>query len=646
MLRYSFLTLFLINLIFPLYGQTARKPSYYDQQSKIGNLLPRSVANQRPTPKITYISSIKDQNIFQQLARTYELGSLYEIPHILFVIDLKNNNHLYYLNTPFYELHENFLQQVIVKKKLTRTELNTNYLSPKRRFLLGTLSWQQSIKQYTYEFWEGDTLSAEQLQLTEQLIKQTFFDAVVFKTNSTTQEQTTKKANIHYFTQQQLIQQQSFLALNQGTAVGKLKLITSEQDLTSLTSSDIIILKETPIALPPVAAIITEQPSTVLSHVNLLAKSWKIPNAYIKNAAEELKQYENQWIELQVNTSNYTIKASEQTVVATKVITVAKTNTNTTQLKLFPLKTLTIKDSIYCGSKAANLGEISHKLPAINIPDGFCIPFGQYQLFMQQHGLFKQLAQLENQPQFKNNSQYRQHQLALFRQQIIDTPIPNKLLNEWVKQWQGQLAGKAIFVRSSSNSEDLPNFSSAGLYTSVANVIDRESLAKAVKTVWASTYNYKAYETRQILRLSDDLIKMSVLIQVAIDTDKAGVMITRDPFNKTRPYITYIAAKYGLGIKVVEGKAIAEQVMYSSWSKAIQVLSLSDEKTALKLAKDGGVVEQPLDSDQSILNEQLIVNLAKIARQIKYLFNSQDQDIEWAVKQGTIFILQSRPYIH
>lgn len=265
---------------------------------------------------------------------------------------------------------------------------------------------------------------------------------------------------------------------------------------------------------------------------------------------------------------------------------------------------------------------------------------------MQQHGLFKQFTQLENQPQFKNDSQYRQQQLALFRQQIIDTPLPNKLLNELVKQWQDQLAGKAIFVRSSSNSEDLPNFSSAGLYTSVANVIDTESLTKAVKTVWASTYNYEAYETRQILGLSDDLIKMSVLIQVAIDTDKAGVMITRDPFDKTRPYITYIAAKYGLGIKVVEGKAMAEQVMYSSWSKAIQVLSLSDEKTALKLAKDGGVIEQPLHGDQSILDEQLIVGLAKIAQQIKYLFNSQDQDIEWAEKQGKIFILQSRPYIH
>lgn len=371
MLRYSFLTLFLINLTFPLYGQTARKPSYYDQQSKIENLVPRPVTNPQPTPEITYVSSIKDQNTFQKLTRTYELGSLYEIPHVLFIIDLKNNNHLYYLNTPFYELHENFLQQVIVKKKLTRAELNTHYLSPKRRFLLGTLSWQQSIKQYTYEFWEGDTLSAEQLQLTEQLIKQTFFDTIAFKTNSTAQEQTAKKANIHYFTQQQLIQQQSFLALNQGTALGKLKLITSEQDLINLTTSDIIILKETPIALPPVAAIITEQPSTVLSHVNLLAKSWRIPNAYIKNAAEELKQYENQWIELQVNTSNYAIKASEQTTVATKAITVAKTNTNTTQLKLFPLKTLTIKDNIYCGSKAANLGEISHKLPAINIPDGF-----------------------------------------------------------------------------------------------------------------------------------------------------------------------------------------------------------------------------------------------------------------------------------
>ena len=57
-----------------------------------------------------------------------------------------------------------------------------------------------------------------------------------------------------------------------------------------------------------------------------------------------------------------------------------------------------------------------------------------------------------------------------------------------------QLGGRPVFVRSSSNSEDLPNFSGAGLYSSVANVRDETKLIEAVKKVWASLWKFEAYE--------------------------------------------------------------------------------------------------------------------------------------------------------
>ena len=61
-------------------------------------------------------------------------------------------------------------------------------------------------------------------------------------------------------------------------------------------------------SLPPVAGVITSHPSTPLSHINLLAKGWGIPNAYVKNAPALLKQYDGWWVEFDAKRDGYSIK--------------------------------------------------------------------------------------------------------------------------------------------------------------------------------------------------------------------------------------------------------------------------------------------------------------------------------------------------
>lgn len=194
--------------------------------------------------------------------------------------------------------------------------------------------------------------------------------------------------------------------------------------------------------------------------------------------------------------------------------------------------------------------------------------------------------------------------------------------------------------------EDLPGFSGAGLYTTVPNVTQPDALAKAVQTVWASVYNFDAYEARRAAGIPQDAVVMAVLVQLAAPSDSSGVMITRDPFDASRRYVTYISAKRGLGIKVVEGKRQAEQVMYSSWSKAVQVLSRSAEDTQLVADAGGGVREVPIAPDaRQVLNDALVARLAAVGRQVKQRLGKVDQDIEWAVVGDKIIILQARPYI-
>lgn len=138
---------------------------------------------------------------------------------------------------------------------------------------------------------------------------------------------------------------------------------------------------------------------------------------------------------------------------------------------------------------------------------------------------------------------------------------------------------------------------------------------------------------------------MAVLVQLAVPSDTSGVMITRDPFDAARRHITYISAKRGLGIRVVEGKRQAEQVMYSNWSKAVQVLSRSAEDTQLVAKAGGGVREVPITGSRQVLTDALIARLAKVGAATKQALGGVDQDIEWAVVGDEVLMLQSRPYV-
>lgn len=208
-----------------------------------------------------------------------------------------------------------------------------------------------------------------------------------------------------------------------------------------------------------------------------------------------------------------------------------------------------------------------------------------------------------------------------------------------------EFPGKGLFVRSSSNSEDLPNFSGAGLYTTVPNVRDPNEIMDAIKTVWSSIWNFEAYEARERAVVDHSKIFMAVLIQEGINSESSGVMITTDPFDKDNNGAIYISAKRGLGIKVVEGKKVAEQIIFRERANAVQVLTRSDEDSLLTFDEKGGVKEVAITGERVVLTDDVIRRLVTAANAIKRVFGARDQDIEWAYMKGQIYIVQSRPFI-
>jgi len=70
---------------------------------------------------------------------------------------------------------------------------------------------------------------------------------------------------------------------------------------------------------------------------------------------------------------------------------------------------------------------------------------------------------------------------------------------------------------------------------------------KRIKTVWASLWNFEAYEARERAGVDHSKIFMAVLIQEGVNSESSGVMITTDPFDKENKGVIYISAKQGLG---------------------------------------------------------------------------------------------------
>ncbi|RZI85621.1 MAG: pyruvate, phosphate dikinase [Rubrivivax sp.] len=637
-------------------AQTAQKPSFYRarQQSQEA----AANAHQRPADAAPFLPALRDRAEFDRLARVHDAGSVFEVPHLLFVIDRADHDRVHYVNTRRYALHEQFVLAQHLTGQVSRSALASNYRSPDRRFLFGTLAWQIRPGRWTYEFWEGDQLTPPLLTLARARLQATFFAPLAFKTNSTQHLSVAQAAGLDVVTQAQILQEQTFMPLNTGRAQGRLRLIESVDAAQDLAPDDIVVLREVPLSLPPVAGVITIQASTVLSHVNLLAKGWGIPNAYLRDAFEALASQDGQWVELRVTRSGYSVKPSTRPasapLVAGKPALVSAPTL--TRLALTPLSELRAKDRVHCGAKAGNLGEIAsawsarHSSGVAPVPEGYCIPFAQYAEFIRSAPAARRIAQAEQTPGFDEDAATRRQALQALRHDLAELPFETAHAAawkaQWVKQWREQLGQGGVFVRSSSNSEDLPRFSGAGLYATVPNVRDEAALVRAVQTVWASVFNAEAYEARRQARIPHDRVVMGVLVQRAVDAQAAGVMVTRDPFDATHRDTTLITAKHGLGIQVVEGRQVAEQVLYNRRDKAVQVLTRSADDTALQLDEHGGVKSVPVDRARQVLSDDMVRRLAQVGERCKRLLGGRDQDIEWAIdRQGDIVVLQSRPFI-
>lgn len=638
------LLIFVAGVVFASFAeaQMARKPSPTREPE---SAMP-SVADSKKNslPKIT------SQEEFDSIARTYHPNTPYSMPHAMFVIDRRAKNKVYFVNSQRYRFHKDFLLATYLVPRGADV-FKPIYIDTDRRFIVGTIAWQRAVEKFTWELWEGDLAPAELIKTANAAINAQFFTPVAYKPNSIRQEDVSANIGIERVLQNDINKNQEYLALNPGKAVGRIHIIDKLDDTVEIGDNEILVLKELPISLPPVRGIIVAKPSSPLSHINILAKGWNIPNVYIKDADKLFRDKDTFVWQLDATMTDYKFTPADVDALKNKFKSPDQQipPSNLTVTRLAGLREQRKRDSIIYGAKSANLGEmLNAKVPGFVVPDGFTVPFVWYQRFIKTNGFDKQIEDFGDDLEFVHNPRVRKQKLEAFRNEIQKGKFDAKLRAQIISKWRTQLASRPVFVRSSSNAEDLPNFSGAGLYSSVPNVREADKLIEAVKKVWASLWKFEAYEARVRNYVSQKDVYMSALIQVGVDMQKGGVMITEDPFDKDTKNAVYISAVCGHNSNVVNNTGLPEQLLFNPKSNSVVVMTLSDQTNALEFDESGDLRitnDKCADRSGRVLSDVQARSLASTAKKIEDVFGRGAQDIEWGIMNGRIYIVQSRPYI-
>lgn len=204
--------------------------------------------------------------------------------------------------------------------------------------------------------------------------------------------------------------------------------------------------------------------------------------------------------------------------------------------------------------------------------------------------------------------------------------------------------GARVAVRSSACTEDGLQNSYAGQFDSFL-FVHREALAEKIAAVWRSAFSERIASYRRSCGLHALTEAPAVLIQRMVDADVSGVAFSADPVSGRRS-VAVVEALHGLGTALVSGDCDADTYHVGLDGRILQ-RDIVEKHFAHRYdpgALDGLRRTQlaPGDARRAALSDEQIAAVAELARKVSRLFG-RPQDIEWAIADGQIYLLQSRP---
>ncbi len=379
----------------------------------------------------------------------------------------------------------------------------------------------------------------------------------------------------------------NYQAYTLGVSFGRLKFLTLNElreleEKGGVSFTDFLVLEQAPSDIEGVfGGVLTAEPQLELSHLGVRTARRGTPNGYLKDIwqKEDFRSLEGELVRVELLSNEVLIQAADleeaevhweqsrpQLSVLPSLDAEPREILNLDQLSLLDRESQESLIASY-GGKSVQLARLQAVL-ADQVPrlrtKGLSIPISHYLEFLDSNTIpsffdtgklvtyREYLTEVIESPEFNSNSEMKHSGLRLFRDHVEENGVVSPSLLEDLANKILETFGEAeikLRSRSSSNAEDLLEFNGAGLYDSTSacladdqdedsdgpshcdsNQDDERGLGRALKRVWASLWNFRAYEERAYFGIPQNRVGMGILITPAFNNEKAnGVIFSGNP---------------------------------------------------------------------------------------------------------------------
>ena len=305
--------------------------------------------------------------------------------------------------------------------------------------------------------------------------------------------------------------------------------------------------------------------------------------------------------------------------------------------------------ALSAGGKGAGLCRLTRG--GFPVPGGFIVCAEMFKTFMQLGNLRNDVLSIIDTIDFDSNSDLVTKSEKI-RNMIIAAPMPMYMRQQIRNFYQklndepepGEKRMQHVAVRSSGTAEDLDDASFAGQQETYLYIIGTDDIVQYIKKCWASLYNDRAIFYRKKKGFDEREIAIAIVVQRMVAPSKSGVMFTVNPITQDRN-TCLIEGSWGLGEAVVSGIVTPDSYTVDKSGKLLDVYVSCKETMIVRKTGEPGVEERDVPADQQeaqVLNDKEISELANLAVKLEDYFG-KPQDAEWAIEDGQLYLLQSRP---